>query len=1204
MTPPLYNPPGRTALSFRVGTYPTFYQQMLARLRVELVPDQPPGQRRPLASLIADEQGWIQSLLDAWAAVGDVLTFYQERLANEGFLRTATQSFSVEQLIAEIGYQPAPGCALPAQLAFLVNPQGPLPPRVMVAGGTAVRGVPSGGGLPPVFETSEPLHAYSGWTEIKPVAQLDSQPQTLGLQATSLLLAGATSGLKPGAPLLIVPPQGGPGPFFRTVASVEPGAAEGATGVTWEPELGGSGAGTGPQAFTFQQKAQLFGATAPAWTTQTDAVKERNGGTRRGGAARSADGGRSWRSLDAGLPTATVQTLFFTPQGDLLAGTSMGLFREVKEGWVRCGAPLDKTGVLSLAAGPDGHLYAGTATAVYRSADGGRTWDAMTGTVPAAGWTRPSLAAFLPKKLWPLTAWISSRLARPSPGYLQPRLPGVAVQALAALAGDGGPWVLAGTDKGVFRSSDPSAGWMAVNTGLPGTSSTTGMTSVPVRALAVGWQSGQVFAGTDQGVLVSTDYGQSWKASGTGLPRGRSGTVAVAALVALSDSRQGVRTLLAATAAGIYRSSDEGAHWQAASTGLPQLRAGAHTVPAAVSLLAGGTDGRTLATTLFAATGQGLFRSDDLGDHWTAVPAGPESWNGAALTALATGERGTVAATPFAGFLEDQWPGFQIADGRIDLSTVVPGILPGSWVVLQQSQPQPPPLPPLPPLVGIYQVRDVLTVLREGFTLSAKVTRIDVEDDGRLGLFDLRRADVFVISRALPLWESVTVEPLQGNRIEVELPTQEAPPAGRGLAVRGKRVRSSQPVPGGELVFHPAHPEDEEISQTAVLLGSTGSTRNGATATLLLAEPLPFPLCPLSTRLNANVVQAEQGQTVTGEVLGNGDASQAFQSFPLARKPLTFRLAADGAPRSTLQVLVDGVPWTEVPSLALEGPMSRSYMVRLDSTGQATVQFGDGVYGARLTSGNGNVTANYRYGLWTQAQVPGALSLLQQRPPGVQGVTNPEPAPAAIAAEPPDGAREKAPLTVRTLGRVVSLADYGDFARAFPGIAAAVATPLRTSPGPMILVTVVGDGGEPVPAANRAALLEALRRQGGAGQPVKVSSYRSAPFRLKASLFPAGPSSPSSLRRAARAALEAAFGRAERQLGEGVAASQVISVLQGVPGVLAVDLDALYRQGSPVALNEYLAARTGVWAGGEPVPAELLWLELEDHELTVQEEAR
>ena len=59
----------------------------------QAVADRRPGDgARPLVALTtraADDPAI--ALLDAWATVGDVLTFYQERIANEGFLRTATE---------------------------------------------------------------------------------------------------------------------------------------------------------------------------------------------------------------------------------------------------------------------------------------------------------------------------------------------------------------------------------------------------------------------------------------------------------------------------------------------------------------------------------------------------------------------------------------------------------------------------------------------------------------------------------------------------------------------------------------------------------------------------------------------------------------------------------------------------------------------------------------------------------------------------------------------------------------------------------------------------------------------------------------------------------------------------------------------------------------------------------------------------------
>ena len=66
--------------------------------------------------------------------------------------------------------------------------------------------------------------------------------------------------------------------------------------------------------------------------------------------------------------------------------------------------------------------------------------------------------------------------------------------------------------------------------------------------------------------------------------------------------------------------------------------------------------------------------------------------------------------------------------------------------------------------------------------------------------------------------------------------------------------------------------------------------------------------------------------------------------------------------------------------------------------------------------------------------------MLLTRPLGVKGAINPMDAEGAADREALDDARQNAPLTVLTLDRAVSLKDYEDFARAFSGIAKALAT--------------------------------------------------------------------------------------------------------------------------------------------------------------------
>jgi len=78
------NRPGLDALAYRVGTYATFFETMKAGLSS--------ADFSALAALrTRDSDDPAIAFLDAWALVADVLSFYQERIANEGYLRTATE---------------------------------------------------------------------------------------------------------------------------------------------------------------------------------------------------------------------------------------------------------------------------------------------------------------------------------------------------------------------------------------------------------------------------------------------------------------------------------------------------------------------------------------------------------------------------------------------------------------------------------------------------------------------------------------------------------------------------------------------------------------------------------------------------------------------------------------------------------------------------------------------------------------------------------------------------------------------------------------------------------------------------------------------------------------------------------------------------------------------------------------------------------
>ena len=100
-----FNLPGLSALPYRVGTWSTFKESMLARLSSA---DYPALQ----ALTTRSDDDFTIAFLDATAVTPDILTFYHERLANESYLRTAGQLRSLTELSRLIGYQPETGRAI------------------------------------------------------------------------------------------------------------------------------------------------------------------------------------------------------------------------------------------------------------------------------------------------------------------------------------------------------------------------------------------------------------------------------------------------------------------------------------------------------------------------------------------------------------------------------------------------------------------------------------------------------------------------------------------------------------------------------------------------------------------------------------------------------------------------------------------------------------------------------------------------------------------------------------------------------------------------------------------------------------------------------------------------------------------------------------------------------------------------------------
>jgi predicted phage baseplate assembly protein len=380
--------------------------------------------------------------------------------------------------------------------------------------------------------------------------------------------------------------------------------------------------------------------------------------------------------------------------------------------------------------------------------------------------------------------------------------------------------------------------------------------------------------------------------------------------------------------------------------------------------------------------------------------------------------------------------------------------------------------------------------------------------------------------------------------------------------------------------------------------------RHSDVTTLTLHDALTRTYQRSTVRLNANVVPATHGET-TQEVLGSGDATQAHQQFTLKQKPLTYAFARGGtAPESSLEVWVDDVKWEEVPTLFGRGPDERVYIARRQDDGTTLIEFGDGRRAARLPTGQENVRAVYRKGVGLEGLVknPGQLKLLLTQPLGVKAVSNPL---AATGAEDPlslADARRQVPRCALTLDRVVSLRDYEDFARGFPGVAKALAVWTWSGDTRGVFLTLLGPDGSPIAEAGPPAgpLREAFAAQSNPLVPVRIVSGDISLLRLAGTVRVAADRLPSQVETALRETLLAALSFDVREFGQAVYRSELIALIQNVAGVVSVDLDSMGKVTAddetvvPLSPDEdFLAARkpsSGVTAD-RAQPAELLILD-------------
>ena len=228
LSPPA-NPAGRSALRTRIGSYGDFFADALRRLGSSDAPAlRTLGTRDPDDPAIA--------LLDAWAVAADVLTFYRERLSNEGYLRTANSERSLRELAAAVGFKPRPGVAATVHLAFLLDPNAA---PVDIPAGAKAQTIPQPGEQMQTFETDEALQARAEWSAMAPrLARVPALDRVAALTRAEVRLADASLLVRPGEKLLFRFRDGYAQQIVREVAAARNDVQNGCVVLALKPRPG------------------------------------------------------------------------------------------------------------------------------------------------------------------------------------------------------------------------------------------------------------------------------------------------------------------------------------------------------------------------------------------------------------------------------------------------------------------------------------------------------------------------------------------------------------------------------------------------------------------------------------------------------------------------------------------------------------------------------------------------------------------------------------------------------------------------------------------------------------------------------------------------------------------------------------------------------------------------------------------------------
>jgi len=334
---------------------------------------------------------------------------------------------------------------------------------------------------------------------------------------------------------------------------------------------------------------------------------------------------------------------------------------------------------------------------------------------------------------------------------------------------------------------------------------------------------------------------------------------------------------------------------------------------------------------------------------------------------------------------------------------------------------------------------------------------------------------------------------------------------------------------------------------SAVIVDIDGNT--------IITEPPAVDFKKSELVVLGNVIQASHGEIKPWKILGSGDATKSSQEFVLEVKNISF---PPDATMSTgvigaIDVEVSGRIWQQVSTLKDSASDDTHYAIRMTEEGFIKILFGDGQSGRRLPSGKNNVRVRYRVGSGLTGNLPPHSLEKPVNPHSlVTSVSQPLVAAGGGDMESSTSLRERAPSTLLTLERAVSLADFANLAAGRSNIWQASAQTVNQHVGQLeqVAVTVVpADGVES--KENLSNLCKYLQAHALPNVHVTVENFvkvtnfdMNVTLRIKSDEY-----MPEKIARTVENTVSEYFSLENRKLGARLYLSEVYKVVEDIEGV-------------------------------------------------------